>query len=63
MAGTGKPRKPRRQASLLKKPLIEVKGKIGKPQKSRKKKIKKVFTSSVDAYEDHPDIKAKAKER
>lgn len=45
-------KKPTRQASLLKKPVIEVKGKLGKAQKSKKRKIKKIESSTVDFYED-----------
>jgi len=43
--------KPRRQPSLLRKPVIEVRGKLGKAQKSKKKKIKKVGSSTIDFYE------------
>lgn len=48
-------KRPGRQASLLKKPVIEVRGKLGKAQKSKKKKIKKIGSSSADYYEDKVD--------
>ena len=48
-------KKPTRQASLQRKPVIEVKGKLGKAQKSRKKKIKKIVPSTADYYEDKVD--------
>lgn len=46
-----KKKKPTRQASLSGKPVIEVRGKLGKAQKSKKRKIKKTEGSTVDFYE------------
>ncbi|XP_067931732.1 coiled-coil domain-containing protein 137-like [Watersipora subatra] len=47
--------KPTRQPSLLKKPVIKVSGKLGKAQKSKKRKIKKMCSSTVEFYEPHTD--------
>ena len=47
----GSKKRPTRQASLLKKPVIEVRGKLGKAQKSKKRKIKKIGASSAEFYE------------
>lgn len=47
----GTKKKPTRQASLLRKPVIEVRGRLGKAQKSKKKKLKKIGASSADFYE------------
>lgn len=44
-----------RLPSLLKKPVIEVRGQIGKIPKSKKRKVKGVYSSSVDFYEDRVD--------
>lgn len=55
MARASSKKKPTRQPSLLKKPVIEVRGKLGKPQKSKKRKSKQAITSSVDFYETFVD--------
>ena len=52
-------KRPTRQASLLRKPVIEVKGKLGKAQKSRKRKLKKTNPSTVDFYEVKVDDREK----